>query len=100
MDDYGTIISSLEATRDIVAADLAVTAAELAALPAVASLSEGGDGGTESIDVPGLRAQLMSEITEKSKVINELSMTIAKLQPGFSVKRIPSRGGGMRLSPQ
>ena len=98
-DDYRTIIASLETTRDTVATDLAATAAELAALPVVASLNEGGDGGSESIDVPGLRRQLMSEMTEKQKLVNELSLTIAKLQPGFFVKRIPACGGGMRPSP-
>lgn len=92
-DDYGSIISSLETTRDTVAADLAATAAELAALPAVAPFNEGGDGGTESIDVVGLRRQLMSEMTDKQKLIDQLTMSIAKYQAGFSMRRIPSCGG-------
>jgi hypothetical protein len=42
----------------------------------------------------------MSEIQEKTKVIGELTMTIAKMQGGFFVKRIPACGRGMHAWPQ
>lgn len=88
-DDYTTIIASLETTRDSIAADLANTATELAELVAVPNFSESGDGGSESIDSVGLRRQLMDEIKEKGELVRQLSITIASLQPGIGIKRIP-----------
>lgn len=87
-EDYQSIISTLETTRDTLAADLAATATDLAALIAIPNFSESGEGGSESIDNPGLRRQLMDEIKQKGEQIREISRTMAALQGGFQQKRI------------
>lgn len=87
-DDYLSTIANLETARDALATAIGSLASQLASQPIVPSFSESGDGGSESIDTPGMRAQLVAEITEKGKQIRELSVTIASLQAGINVKRI------------
>jgi len=91
-DDYSAVITNLELARDTIALDLGAAAAALAALSVVPNFAESGDGGTETIDVPGQRRQLVEEISEKGRQIRELSVTIASLQAGLSSTRLRVNG--------
>jgi hypothetical protein len=96
-DNYQDTINGLIDVREALLTDLSTTVAELAALPAVANFSESGDGGSETIDSVGLRRQLMDEIREKGEQIREMSKTIASLEAGIVVTRIPRGGAAWQL---
>lgn len=87
-DDYQSTIASLELARDIIASEMATIAQDLANVPVVPTYSESGDGGSESIDVAGLRRQLTDEMSAKAEQVKQISITIASLSSGINVMRL------------